>query len=94
MLYRLFVFRKHKVHLHLISSYDAGIVHEVKLIISPYGRQGHVCTIQSIPVNSVDDRETQETSTPFYKHGLTLIPAWICNHTHIIKRGMKLLIHS
>ena len=22
------------------------------------------------------------TSSPFYWHGLTLIPAWICNHIH------------
>ena len=30
-------------------------------------------------------------STPFYYHGLPLIPAWISNH---IKCGTKLLIHS
>ena len=84
MLYRLFVFRKHKVNLHLISSCDAGIVHEVKLIISPYGRQDHVCTIQSVPVSSVDDRMTWRKRPilfPFYKHGIALIPAWICSHT-------------
>ena len=34
-----------------------------------------------------------ETWGPFYKHGLTLIPAWIRNCIHI-KCGMKLLIHS
>ena len=24
----------------------------------------------------------QASSSPFHKHGLTLIPAWICNHIH------------
>ena len=65
MFYRLFVFRKHNVNLHLILSCDAGIVHEVKLIISTYGRQVHVCPVQSISVNADDDKETQETRARF-----------------------------
>ena len=32
--------------------------------------------------------------SPFYSHGLTLIPAWILNHKSNIKYGTKLLIHS
>ena len=37
-------------------------------------------SMQGANESSISEYSSFSASSPFYLHGLTLIPAWICNH--------------